>query len=132
MYGGAVSWSSKKQRPVAQSTMEAEYYACNAAAREAAYLRGFAEELGFPISQPIQVFNDNQACLLSIGGEAISEAAKHIEVRYHYIRDCAETGQIAFAHLGTDHMIADSLTKNLGKVKVEQHRTSMLGARAHA
>ena len=61
--GGAVGWESRLQKTVSLSTMEAEYQASGAAAKEALWLRKLLPDLGFPIDGPTTIFNDNQASL---------------------------------------------------------------------
>jgi hypothetical protein len=65
MYGGGVSWGSKKQSTVAVSTMEAEYQACGAVAREGLSLRKGLDELAlfssdFPLKGPLEIEGDSQ------------------------------------------------------------------------
>ena len=86
MNGGPVSWASKRQSVVAQSSCEAEYYALNSAAREAAWIRNFMEEIGRPIDGPVELAYDNEgSCKLAYNPE-YHQRTKHISVAHHYIR----------------------------------------------
>jgi hypothetical protein len=53
------------------------------------------------------------------------ERSKHIDTRYHYILDCIKQGKVDVDHVGTDHQLADILTKPLGRVKFVELRTKM-------
>jgi hypothetical protein len=55
------------------------------------------------------------------------DRSKHIDSRYHYIRDCIEKGVVDVDHVGTDDQLADILTKPLGRVRFVELR-SKLGA----
>ncbi len=61
--GGAVSWSSKKQKCVALSTAEAEYVALSSAAQESVWLRQLMTELGSGPETPTLIFEDNQSAI---------------------------------------------------------------------
>ena len=110
--GGAVSWSSKRQETVALSTVEAEYMAAAAAAKEALWLRVLLAELSLP-HQTIQIYADNQGAMALTKNPIVSARSKHIDVRYHFVRERVAQGQVAFTYISTSEMIADSLTKAL-------------------
>ena len=125
--GGAVSWRSGKQTSVAQSTMEAEYMAASDAANEAVWLRKFIIELGvFPGAEdPVNVFCDNTAAIANAKDPRFHSTAKHIDRRYHSIREFVQDGKIRVSKIHTDLNVADPFTKPLTVTKHEQHRTSI-------
>ena len=53
------------------------------------------------------------------------DRSKHIDTRYHYIRDCIEQGMVSVDHVGTDDQLADILTKPLGRIKFVELRTKL-------
>lgn len=87
--GGAISWRSKKQDSVAMSSMEAEYIAASEAAKEAVWLKEFLSTLKIIDSarKPVMVYCDNQAAIKVSRHPRFHSKSKHIEGRYHYIRD---------------------------------------------
>ena len=90
MFGGyAISWKSKKQDYVAQSTMEAEYVAINLVAREIVYLQNFLRNLHVVpyVEWPIMILYDNTSTIAIVKDPKCHSKAKHIEGKYHYIRD---------------------------------------------
>ncbi|KAL2088069.1 hypothetical protein ACEWY4_016897 [Coilia grayii] len=119
--GGAVSWLSKKQATVALSTAEAEYVALSQAAQECTWLTRLLSVLGMDAT-PVVILEDNQGAI-AIGKNPVDHSrTKHIDIRYHYIRECVQKGQIQLQYCPTDDMKADILTKPLAKQKFEYLR----------
>jgi hypothetical protein len=108
-----ISYQSKRQPCVALSTTEAEYMACCSAAREAIWLRGGLSELGFEQKLPTLIHEDNQGCIALVRNPVNHERTKHIDVRFHFIRDSVEKGLVIVRYCATKDMIADILTKPL-------------------
>uniref|UniRef100_A0A2N9GLJ0 Integrase catalytic domain-containing protein n=1 Tax=Fagus sylvatica TaxID=28930 RepID=A0A2N9GLJ0_FAGSY len=86
---GAVSWCSKKQSCIALFTMESEYVACSAAIQEAVWLRRFLQRLGVTAhaEDAVLLYSDSTSTLAYAKDPKYHGKAKHIELRYHYIRD---------------------------------------------
>jgi hypothetical protein len=108
--GGAISWSSKRQETVALSTVEAEYMASAASVKEALWLRQLLSDLHLPTGTLI-MNGDNQGALALVKNPVISPRSKHIDVRYHFLREHVAKGEVYFQYINTGEMIADSLTK---------------------
>jgi ATP sulfurylase len=53
------------------------------------------------------------------------DKSKHIEIRYHYIRDMVQRGAIKVQYVSTDEQVADVLTKPLSRVKFENFRDNL-------
>lgn len=118
LLGGAPAvWVSVKQRCVAQSTGESEYIAACDASKIGMWLRGLLRELqrGQYLGKSLQVklFSDNTACIAMAKDPIAHAKTKHIEVRYHYIRQLVAYGKLSIEHIGTEEMLADILTKPL-------------------
>ena len=104
---GAVSWLSKRQSVVALSTSEAEYVALSMAAQEATWLQKLSMELKMP-SKPITLLEDNQGAIaLTIA----HSRTKHIDIRFHSVREAQQDGVIDIQYCPTEEMVADVLTK---------------------
>ena len=117
-FGGAVSWESRKQKTTAASTMEAEYQACGAAAREALSLRklfGDFEALcgELQIEGPLRVRCDNQAALVICQDRKETQRVKHIDIVHHFARDRVASGEIVFEYCRSESNVSDCLTKAL-------------------
>lgn len=114
--GAAISWESKKQRTVALSSCEAEYMALSEACREAIYLQKLLLEIT-GCCYKIVVYNDSQSALKLAHNYRSHKRSKHIDVRYHFIRDTLSNEMVETKYLSTANMPADLLTKGLPGVK---------------
>jgi hypothetical protein len=123
--GSLISWGSTRQTTVATSTCEAEYMALTEAAKEAIWLCRMLEEMNIRISRPITLCCDNQGALALAANPGRHKRTKHIDIRYHYIRECVESGMIVLKHVGSNDQAADALTKALQATKHE-HACSQL------
>ena len=117
MYGGAVTWSSKRQATVATSTTEAEYIAAAAAVKEALWLRHLLEDLD-EASDTIHIYADNQSALKLLRNPMATQRAKHIDVVYHFARERVARKEVEFSYLPTTEMAADMFTKAVPKAKL--------------
>lgn len=110
------SWEAKKQHSVALSSTEAEYVAISQAAKEAIFIKGFLKEL-LDHSDTIIMYNDNQSAHKLVSNPVFHNRTKHINVKYHFIRENVEKGDIDLKYIPTNEMIADVLTKGLQSSK---------------
>lgn len=122
--GGAISWGSKLQSVVSHSTTEAEYLAVDHLVREVVWLKSLLKHLKFSIDRPI-LLSDNNGCISISNNPSNHTRTKHIDIRYHYIRDQILMGEVGIKYISTDKMAADMFTKPLGRPKFEEHRTSI-------
>ena len=120
MSGGAVSWCSRKQRTVAQSSTEAEYMCLSEAAKEAIFCISFVKELGCPELANITLFNDNQSAGKLARNPVFHSRTKHIDIKCHFIRDAIKDYPIQLEYLPTEEMTADVLTTPLSIAKHEK------------
>jgi hypothetical protein len=130
MGGASICWSSKKQSTVATSTTHAEYIAGFEAAREAAWLQLLLDNLSIsgisiPSEKPIVIYEDNSGCIALTKNPANHSRTKHIHVKYHYLRQQSEAGEIQLVQCKTNDMTADILTKALPRDKHERFSTLM-------
>jgi transposase InsO family protein len=124
--GGPISWSSKLQPSVSQSSTEAEYVASAEAAKEAIWLRQLMCDLKQDISEPTTLFIDNRGAQMLAKNPVNHANTKHIDVRNHFIRECVENGSIVLKSVASADNVADICTKALGKNKI-MHFRSMMG-----
>jgi hypothetical protein len=120
---GPVYWKSGRQPMVTLSTTEAEYVAMTQAAKEAVFLKRLVTEVLHKEQGPIVIHEDNQPSIdLLKRPPGTDSRTKHIDVRYHFIRQEVERGVIAVVKIGTDLQAADGLTKPLDKIKHERFK----------
>uniref|UniRef100_H3HAK5 Reverse transcriptase Ty1/copia-type domain-containing protein n=1 Tax=Phytophthora ramorum TaxID=164328 RepID=H3HAK5_PHYRM len=112
MNGGCISWRSKKQRTVALSSTEAEYMALSEATQEAVWLKVFLCELGEMASdEAVKIYEDNQGSITLAKNPQFHKRTKHIDIRYHFVREKVEDGQVVLQYVSTTNMLADMMTK---------------------
>ena len=120
-----VTWASQKQKVVALSSCEAEYIAAALGTCQGVWLSRLIAELvgGEPLK--FRLFVDNQSAIELAKNPVFHERSKHIDTRYHYIRDCIEKDMVEVKHVGTDEQVADILTKALGRMKFAEFRLKL-------
>jgi hypothetical protein len=121
MAGGAVSWYSKKQSVTALSTAESEYYAMSEVVKEVLWLRMFLKELKLHdwVKNATVIKCDNQSAMMFAENGLDSENSKHIDIRYCFVEQCVERGEIEFQYVKSAENIADLFTKVLSGIKTE-------------
>ncbi|GJW44399.1 hypothetical protein Tco_0073198 [Tanacetum coccineum] len=110
VHGCVVSWKATLQHVVALSTTEAEYMALTEAVKESIWLKGLLIELGVNL-RSVVVNCDNQSAIHLSRNAMFHERTKHINVRYHFIREIVESKEIGVAKIGTKDNAADAFTK---------------------
>lgn len=130
MAGGLVSWYSKLQSIVAASSMEAEYISCFYAIQEIVWIRQLLTDLGLQRSQPTRVFIDNKSARLLAQNPVFHQRSKHIDIKYHWIRDMVSTNVVQLIDVSTDDQRADILTKTLRSEVFWRHVRVLLDERS--
>ena len=116
MNNAAISWRSRKQSVVALSSTEAEYVALAEAVKEAIWLKKLFIELQLMNQgSSTLVYEDNMSCIKVSKNDSSHGRMKHVDIKYHFIRDQVEKKEINIQYCKTTDMIADLLTKSLGK-----------------
>ena len=114
---GVITWHSTKQRCVSTSTTEAEYIALSEASKQGQWIRGLLKELQrtqyLTDTLSVPIFSDNQACIALAKDPVSHSRTKHIDVRYHYIRQLVAFEKTHVEYKPTGEMLADLLTKPL-------------------
>lgn len=111
---GAVSWQSKLQKCVALSTTEAEFIAATEACKELFWMKRFLEELGLKQERYV-LYCDSQSAIHLSKNPSFHSRSKHIDVRYHWIRDVLDNKFLELEKIHTDQNGADMMTKILPK-----------------
>jgi hypothetical protein len=127
-FNSCISWVAKKLRSVVLSTTEAEYMFLCLLAQESLYMKQLLAELGFKIDSPITLFVDNQSTILVVKNPALHGRSKHVDVKYHFIKDLVEQQVFIVTYVSTKEQLADIFTKPLDKPTFENLR-SQLGLR---
>ena len=117
LMGAPVSWGSKKQSSVSLSTSEAEYIALSLAIQEGKWVHRLLCEIldaAMDKSEPeLTIMEDNQSCIKMTKNPVNHGRAKHIDIKYHHIRDEVKRGEVKLEYCETATMLADIMTKGL-------------------
>ncbi|GJT20222.1 zinc finger, CCHC-type containing protein [Tanacetum coccineum] len=121
----AITWQSQKQKTVALSSCEAEFMAATSAACQAIWLANLVKELTGQDVEPITLFVDNKSAIALMKNPVFHGRSKHINIRFHFIRECVEQGKIIVEHVNTKDQRADLFTKALALVKFIEMRNKL-------
>ncbi len=125
--GGAITWASRKQKVVVTSTTESEYIATSEALKEAIWLRQLFSELELlEKEKPTPLHCDNNGATCLVYDPAFHARVKHLDIRYHYVRERVVSGEISVNRIATADNVADIFTKALARQKFTTFR-EMLG-----
>ena len=124
--GDPISWSSKKQRTVALSTCEAELYASSAAIQEVLWLRGLMQELGLHHKVGSTIYGDNQSAIAVAKNGVKGERTKHVDIKYHFITENVENGNVELKWVRSSDQQADIFTKALNAPAFRQLRAQLM------
>ncbi|KAG9033869.1 hypothetical protein FS837_002326, partial [Tulasnella sp. UAMH 9824] len=122
--GGVICWNSRKQEVTALSSVEAEYMASTETAKQAQWLYKLFEELNFTY-ESIPVYIDNKGALALHDNPTNHRQTRHIQTRWHFVVEAIENGFIKTFYIPSGEQVADILTKPLGTILFERHRTSL-------
>ena len=118
--GTPITWASHKQSCNSLSTAESEYVALSECCQEIKWIRLFLAEIGISQSKPTWLLNDNTAAESWSNEYHGSRRAKHIDVRYHYVRSCVYSNAVQLVHVDSNKNLADCLTKPLPRVNFQK------------
>ena len=123
----AVSWKSRKQPTVALSTCEAEYMALAAAIQESKFLRNLLTELYVLCSVPTTIFCDNQSAIFLSKNPVQQQRSKHIDIRYHFIRDEVKSKIVEIKYIASEENISDIFTKPMTRIQLNKFLKALMG-----
>ena len=103
---------------MALSTCEAEYVAAAIAACQVVWLHRLLGELTGVKAHPPALMVDNQPAIALTKNPVLHDRSKHIDVKFHFLRDCVDGGQIVIEFVETDRQLVDVLTKPLGRLRL--------------
>jgi hypothetical protein len=124
--GGSISWASRRQKTVAQSTVEAEYMATAEAVKEVIWWRRFLGELSRASDSPTALYSDNTGSISLAHSPEHHARTKHIDVKYHLTREHLQLGTITLQRVPTKVNTADVFTKALPR-DAHAHHLAGLG-----
>ncbi|GKC23450.1 ribonuclease H-like domain, reverse transcriptase, RNA-dependent DNA polymerase [Tanacetum coccineum] len=112
-----ISWSNQKQATVALSSCESEFIATTAAATQALWLKRLLSRLTHSDEEKITILVDNKSAIALMKNPVFHGRSKHIDTKYHFIRECVGRDDIQVEFVSGDYQKADILTKALPKIR---------------
>ncbi|GJU93432.1 hypothetical protein Tco_1318188 [Tanacetum coccineum] len=109
-----VSWYSKKQKSNAISSTEAEYIALPGCCAQILWMHSQLTDYGFQFNK-IPLYHDNKSAIALCCNNVQHSRAKHIDVRYHFIKEQVENGIVELYFVRTEYQLADIFTKPLSR-----------------
>ncbi|KAF2345127.1 hypothetical protein FHG87_024117 [Trinorchestia longiramus] len=119
------TWRSVKQSCVALSTAEAKYVALAGAAQEAIWLKQLLDDLEFKTGGPMVVNEDSQSAICLAQNPKYHGRSKHIDIKFHYVRDLVRNKEIYLVYCPSNDMLADIFTKGLSAEKFFRLRSKL-------
>lgn len=119
-----IAWKSIKQKTVALSTTEAEYVALSTAVAEGIWLKQLLKDLNLE-RKSIKMYEDNKNVVILCKNGDNNTKCKHIDVRYRFINDKIETGEIEVEYVSSKEQVADVFTKPISLCYFVKHRDSL-------
>ena len=121
---GVFCWNSRVQKSIVLSSTEAEYMSLSDTCRQLVWIHSLFEELGITLN-PIPLCGDNQGSIFLASNLVQEKRIKHIDLRYHYIREVICEKKIELFFLEGAENPADLFTKNLGRIKFQKFREQL-------
>eukprot|EP00253_Pinus_taeda_P022884 PITA_22884 len=128
LFGGVLSWMSKKQSIVTLSTIEEEYIQATHASKEAIWLQRLCSSMGL-VQGVIRIYCDSQSAIFLVKNPAYHSKTKNIDVQYDFVRDIIDDKKVLLVKVGTFKNIADALKKFVCSEKFSWCRETMGVAR---
>ncbi|GJZ28824.1 retrovirus-related pol polyprotein from transposon TNT 1-94 [Tanacetum coccineum] len=113
-----VSWSSKRQKSAAISSTEAEYIALSGCCAQVLWMRSQLTDYGLGFNK-IPMYCDNKSAIALCCNNVQHSRSKHIDIRFHFIKEQVENGVVELYFVNTEYQLADIFTKVLGRERIE-------------
>ncbi|GJR49502.1 hypothetical protein Tco_1400023, partial [Tanacetum coccineum] len=123
-----VSWSSKRQKSVVISSTEAEYIALSGCCDQVLWMRSQLTDYGLGFNK-IPMYCDNKSAIALCCNNVQHSRSKHIDIRFHFIKEQVENGVVKLYFVNTEYQLADIFTKALCRERIE-FLINMLGKRS--
>lgn len=120
-----ISWCSKLQHCVSTSKAESKYYSLSECAKQCIWVQNMLNELN-QHNKKINIFVDNKATIQISKNNLVNQKSKHIDIRYHYIRELVLNNKIKLNYINSKNNLADGLTKYLNNKSLTYFKNEIL------
>lgn len=120
-----ITWKTKRQKCVALSSAEAEYYAACEAILESDWIIKLSKSLGLDVNLPIKIYDDSTSCISILNTPSGHNRTKHIELKFQKIKEKVKENTALFLYISTGKQLADTLTKPLMPTQFELLRNGI-------
>jgi hypothetical protein len=127
LLGVPILWKSKAQRSVTLSSAEAEFVALSEAAKDIKFVAQVLESMGIKVELPIVVRVDNVGAIFMSENVSTTSRTRHVDVRYHYVREYVEDGFVRILFVRSEDNLADEFTKNVSGALYDAHVSIYMG-----
>jgi len=122
---GPIEVKSTRQKLNTKSSSEAELVACSDMASQVIWTKNFLESQG--IKATTKIYQDNMSSInLETRGVNSSDRTKHVSIRYFWLKDRVDSGDLEIVFKPTDEMLADLLTKPIHGKRFVQLRNRLM------
>lgn len=115
-----ISWSSRKQKGVARSSIEAEYRSVAVTAAELCWILSVAQEICIHLTSTPTIFCDNIGATHLSANPVFHSRVKHIALDYHFVRELVQACILRVLHISLNDQLADALTKPLPRTRFRE------------
>ena len=115
-----ISWSCKKQDTVAQSTIEAEYISASSAINQAIWMRKVSADLNQTHNKATIILCDNKSVISMAKDLILHGKTKYIKIKYHFIKEAKNDGEVSLLHCNSNDQVVDILTKPLARTRFDK------------
>jgi transposase InsO family protein len=122
---GIVAWCSQRQKSVSLSTTESEYIALSQAVQELTWLMLLISDLLETQGDTPIMYADNQSAIRLVKNPEFHKRTKHIDVRYHYIREKYADGKFILEYVKSKDQLADIMTKPIPREQFQYLRARL-------
>jgi hypothetical protein len=119
-----VSWASKKQNSVALSIAKVEYIAAGHCCAQLLWMRQTLRDYGYKLSK-VPLLCDNESAICMADNPVEHSRTKHIDIRYHFLRNHQQKWDIEIAYVSTHNQLADIFTKPLDEKTFSKLRNEL-------
>ena len=124
--GVAIAWKSKGMKHITLSSSEAELVALSECVKDVRFVIMIMEDLGLNLHRPVTVMVDNVGAMFLAENATTSQRTRHIDIRYKWVNEFVENGDVKIVFVKTAENDSDIFTKNVSGELNDRHVNQMM------